>query len=87
MLLTSAVLPFDNASASELDKQPQSSVTTQQQSNPDILSEDEIKLLDPYVNFDFVEKSYYIISEASTQLDPELYSMLENQINLANIQI
>ncbi|RDV27736.1 hypothetical protein [Lysinibacillus capsici] len=86
MLLTSAMLPFDKASASELENQ-ESTVVIQQQANPSILSDYEINLLDPYVNFDFAGKTFSIISEASTELSPELYTKLENQISLANAQI
>lgn len=86
MLLTSAVLPFSNASASELDNQ-ENTVAIQQQANPSILSDYEINLLDPYVNFDFAGKTFSISSEANTELSPELYNKLDNQISLANAQI
>ncbi|MFJ7698645.1 hypothetical protein [Lysinibacillus fusiformis] len=79
-------LPFGNASASELDNQ-ENTVAIQQQANPSILSDYEINLLDPYVNFDFAGKTFSISPEVSAELSPELYNKLDNQISLANAQI
>lgn len=87
MLFAGVTLPFDSAIASEIEN-PKNIVTSQQLTNvSDILSDQEIELLDPFVNFNHIEKYYYIISEASEELTSELYSKLENQINLANTQI
>lgn len=88
MLLTGTALPLNKASASEVENSSDiNNVHTQQSETHNVLTDQEIQLLDPYVTYDLANQSYSISAVASKELGTELYNKLVNQIELANIQI
>ena len=88
MLLTGTALPLNNAAASEVENSSViKNVYTQQSETHNVLTNQEIQLLDPYVTYDLANKSYSISDEASEELGTELYNKLVNQIEFTNSQI